>query len=832
MKRVLIAVLFAVFCLSANVWAAPFPPKTDEVVQDEGGYLDKEQKEDFTEFVRQYPDSYKVVVVEGVKPEANSVDEYAQKLYDNYNLSDNTMMIVLDINSQELGVFPGPALKEKGADLTMLHDKIVTYYMPFSNQKEYMKGIKTFVAEVNNELGRIAAKQEAAPGAQTNSDAAPEVDRAKPESLWNLFPWWVYALAVLFLLFVIGLLYAFIRRNSILAEVDRVEDWKDELVQKIQLVELDKPLRRATGATEEWYAQLANRKEHLLRMRIPDVEMIILEAEEACDRLRFGMALDLLAEAEDLLTELEGELAQLKADSTQVAEKKKENTLTIPEIGKLAEQCEWKLTNARLDYGLTFHEWKAKLDEVEGMRETVKELLAAGDTVQAHDLAVKAQEILRDVLASLERLPELVKRVQKEMVDELKQLEADIALVLKDGYELSQSQLEASLLQVKQLLISAETALEEGNLKHVEMHVKAFSIKLDETYQYLEEAVLSQRQAAAALAAEPAVSVPQPQIKEDTEALQHQTSALDGQQSGAEQPLLDPADLEQASAQEDSPRHAEPAIPAVSGAESEAAVSFDRPEKEHSPAAEPISGGSVTTEDERRLLLAREESLSNGEETQDSLSASFSRPFTGDDVPVSEEDEVEYELVVPKRLETPQEPTLDDEETSPAPRIETEDDALDVMEYISNSLLRIRQQIKRSYLPGVPDEVKFRFDQVVQKLAQIKMSMERYGYELQEVAEMLMEAQEELRITEQLAQEAIATCQKAEGAIQYTNRYRRQNRQVHELLTKAEQAFRQLRFAEALSLAEEARMLVERESGEDPAGSGWLLRPRKKRAEG
>lgn len=178
----------------------------------------------------------------------------------------------------------------------------------------------------------------------------------------------------------------------------------------------------------------------------------------------------------------------------------------------------------------------------------------------------------------------------------------------------------------------------------------------------------------------------------------------------------------------------------------------------------------------------------------------------------------EYELVIPKTGATAQKPAL---------VINSEDDVLDELERINGVLLRIRQQLKRSYLPGIPDQLKYYFEQSVHNLGQITLTMERYKYSLEEVTVLLNEANELLAETELLAERTISTSQSAEGAIQYTNRYRRQNRQVNELLTKAEQAFRQLEFSEALRLAEEARLIVEGGEPQTPE-SRWLLRKKKK----
>ncbi|MCK9911231.1 hypothetical protein MXD81_18920, partial [Microbacteriaceae bacterium K1510] len=61
-------------------------------------------------------------------------------------------------------------------------------------------------------------------------------------------------------------------------------------------------------------------------------------------------------------------------------------------------------------------------------------------------------------------------------------------------------------------------------------------------------------------------------------------------------------------------------------------------------------------------------------------------------------DEEEYELVIPKLQ--PQEAAAEADEEPELLLFETEDDALDELERISGALTRIRQHIKRSYLPG------------------------------------------------------------------------------------------------------------------------------------
>ncbi|QRG66127.1 septation ring formation regulator EzrA [Brevibacillus choshinensis] len=812
MKRSLFMLCLAGMLLYANpAFATPFPDKTDEIVQDADNYLKKEDRTKFADALKANPGSYKVVVVESTTPEADTPDIYAQKLFDNYNLAEDALMVVLDMDTEQLGVYAGPALQSKGANLEMLHDKITSYYEPFRNQKQYLTGIQTMIDEVNSEVDRIKTNQGTANSAAADQSDATSTDQ-QGAGLGGV-PWWIYLIGVVFAGLSVSLVYAMIRRRSIFAQVDDVEDWKDELVEKINVIEVEKPRSRSSGVTEVRYHQLADKKENLLRIRIPDVEMMILDAEEACDRFRFTLALGMLEEARAAIAEIEEELSELKSDSSKVAVTKQENKVVIPEIGKLVEQVERRLSDLRLEYGLSFHELKATLDEVDTMRQLVKTSRAAGDDVHAYETTLKAQQMLESVNKSMEQIPSMVQRINKELPEEFKQLEDGIDQVMRDGFQLEQTALDHSLMQAKQLLAAAKGALEEGSLERVQTHQKAFEVLMDATYQSLEETVLAQREAAAAqvmpaaLKADEADEMPVDTLPEVTaEALQQ---ADDTEERDAEE-----WDAAQVQVEEPDKKHYE-APPTLQAARSDQGTA-----KVYDYEAE--AAGVAAAE----LSKAEREVLLNAKAIP---FPSSTRQAAAPEAPQKEaeavvDDEEEYELVIPKRPAEWEEGRPEPEPSSLV--IETEDDALDELERISGTLVRVRQQIKRSYLPGIPDHLKFLFEEVVQTLARIKTIMEQYRYDLEEVAILIQDADELVSETERMAERIISTCQLAEGAIQYTNRYRRQNRQVNELLTKAEQSFRQLAFAEAYQLAEEARLVVE--GAPEETETRWLLRRKKK----
>ncbi|RAT96390.1 septation ring formation regulator EzrA [Brevibacillus sp. Leaf182] len=816
MKRKLFMLCLAGMLLYTNpAYATPFPDKKDEVVQDADNYLKKEDRTAFATSLNGIPGSYKVVVVESTAPEAESPDIYAQKLFDNYNLADDALMIVLDMNTEQLGIYAGPNLQAKGATMALLHDKVASFYEPFRTQKQYLTGIQTLIAEVNQELSRIESKQATAKPGATDASKAEE---SESSSALGGIPWWIYLVGAVFAGLSIGLIYAMIRRRAIFAQVDDVEDWKEELVEKINVIEVEKPLRRSSGMTEVRYHHLADKKENLLRIRIPDVEMMILDAEEACDRFRFTLALGMLNEAREAISKIEEELNELKTDTSNVAVTKQENKVVVPEIGKQVEQMERRLSDLRLEYGLSFHELKASLDEVDTMRKLVKTSRAAGDDIAAYETTQKAQQVLEQVGQAMELIPKLVQRVKKEMPEEFKHLEEGIEQAVRDGFDLKQDSLDNALLQAKQLVMSAKSALEEGSLEMVLTHVKAFEVLLDATYQAIEDGVLARDEAAATVYAEAEPQAEVNQDKDEAEFIQVEKRAEVGEveQDDSLQEVAATSAAVEREIRIPEPTPASETEHSTSEAVSEKPTPLQQSKVEEERTVRGKS--SELSEAERSVLLQAIPQLFNKK-------AQKPAPAAKSEEPAYEEEEEEYELVMPKS-QPEQEEIIPEEEEQTYLVIETEDDALDELERISNTLVRVRQQIKRSYLPGIPDQLKYMFEEVVQTLGRVQTIMEQYRYDLEEVAMLVQDASDLVDETERMAERIITTCQMAEGAIQYTNRYRRQNRQVNELLTKAEISFRQLAFAEAYQLAEEARLVIEGAPAEED--NRWLLRRKKK----
>lgn len=130
--------------------------------------------------------------------------------------------------------------------------------------------------------------------------------------------------------------------------------------------------------------------------------------------------------------------------------------------------------------------------------------------------------------------------------------------------------------------------------------------------------------------------------------------------------------------------------------------------------------------------------------------------------------------------------------------------ALEEIRQFKSDVARVEQQLKRLYLPGIPEGVKQGIHLVRNAIANVEKSLNDIPLNMGKINHYLKEARSQTIELLERATEMIQFSQNTEEKIQKTNRYRRYDREIESLLYAAEMAYRSLDFAEASRLADEA----------------------------
>ncbi|MEW9670980.1 septation ring formation regulator EzrA [Ammoniphilus sp. 3BR4] len=131
-------------------------------------------------------------------------------------------------------------------------------------------------------------------------------------------------------------------------------------------------------------------------------------------------------------------------------------------------------------------------------------------------------------------------------------------------------------------------------------------------------------------------------------------------------------------------------------------------------------------------------------------------------------------------------------------------EAKDIVISLHAEIVRVEQQIRRENLPGVPLRLVEMIEEGKKSLFEIEVSLNEVPLELQRVNNLVKLASEFISQLVEYAGSVFKYSRLAEEKIQLSNRYRSTVKEVNELLTEAEQAFRNADYEQSYLLAEKA----------------------------
>lgn len=136
-------------------------------------------------------------------------------------------------------------------------------------------------------------------------------------------------------------------------------------------------------------------------------------------------------------------------------------------------------------------------------------------------------------------------------------------------------------------------------------------------------------------------------------------------------------------------------------------------------------------------------------------------------------------------------------------------DEMDVrkkVENLSRKLQKVDRLLHRGNIPGIPDEMDARLEEAEEQVYVVTQSLQEIPLNMSLVHSYLENAQKAVVDVSEKVDELLENVMLIERIIQYGNRYRASNQEVHQGLLEAEESFRQFRYAKAL---EEAATVVE-----------------------
>lgn len=127
--------------------------------------------------------------------------------------------------------------------------------------------------------------------------------------------------------------------------------------------------------------------------------------------------------------------------------------------------------------------------------------------------------------------------------------------------------------------------------------------------------------------------------------------------------------------------------------------------------------------------------------------------------------------------------------------------AKETLQKLKERLFKARRKVQKSNLPGIPASYITLVDDAEEVLNEISIKLDMKPLEMHAIQQLLEDAHEKVRLVYEKTDEMVESAILTEQLIQYGNRYRSRDPELHQALLQAEDYFRSYNYAEAVEIA-------------------------------
>ncbi|WP_079530533.1 septation ring formation regulator EzrA [Halobacillus hunanensis] len=300
--------------------------------------------------------------------------------------------------------------------------------------------------------------------------------------------YFIGGILVLIALIIIGLIW----RKKVYDEVDRLEGWKMDIMNRNVTEELSRVKSlNLSGQTQERFETWRNRWDQILTRELPDLEEHLFDAEEAADRYRFKRVRKALSHTENELQSVERDIEEMFNELEMLLDSEESSRLELESLAPDLKELKKKLIHNRYQYGKAVEVFESRIEELETELKQYEEEIEQGNYLEANDLVHLIHEKLSLLSEEADVFPDRLKKSQTELPEQLTELLAGVKDMEEDGYRVAHLSLEPEVQNYQEQLKKAVDRLEKGDQEDVQALIDEIEVRIQEIYQTLEQEALA-----------------------------------------------------------------------------------------------------------------------------------------------------------------------------------------------------------------------------------------------------------------------------------------------------------------------------------------------------
>lgn len=300
--------------------------------------------------------------------------------------------------------------------------------------------------------------------------------------------------------YVIGVLIVFICiyftgyffKKKYFKEVDRLETWKLEIMDRPVLDELSKvKALNMTGQTEKLFEKWRSAWDEIVTSQLPEVETTLFDAEEYIDKYRFNKAKESLNKIEAELNLVEEQIDQILIELKELVGSEEKNRLEMEALKDTYRNYKKRLLTQRHAFGKPGEQLENRLGEMHNEFELFTQKTNEGNYLEAREIVLALNQKMEEMNDHVDQVPVLLVEVNTKLPNQLAELKDGFEEMKEQGYLLEHLQVEKNISEIEEEVKKIIGLVEEVNVKAASELQDEIKERIDSLYEQLEKEVMA-----------------------------------------------------------------------------------------------------------------------------------------------------------------------------------------------------------------------------------------------------------------------------------------------------------------------------------------------------
>ncbi len=316
---------------------------------------------------------------------------------------------------------------------------------------------------------------------------------------------------------VIFIIVSAILRKQIYKEVDRLEEWKNAIINRPIPDEIGKVKKlQMSGETEEKFELWRSEWDDIVGVIIPNIGESLFDIEDLVTKNRFKKAKQLITVTDQRLSGIEQQLAKMSAEIEQLVESEKQNRTEIEDVRSLFKELTAELMKRRGALGEGTKSFDEKIENINELLTKFDEATIEGSYLQARENLIQATDLIQETRDLLERYPQLLVTLETTIPHDLESLREGVKEMEEEGYFLEPFELTSRIEFFQDKLAQLKDEITALECDKVEGRIDELTSQIEQLYDVLEYEILSHQYIIEEL----------PKLKERTEQIDQEIDKL------------------------------------------------------------------------------------------------------------------------------------------------------------------------------------------------------------------------------------------------------------------------------------------------------------------